>query len=151
VIYVPVTRELFWGNVSELAAFKIIVPEGKEEDILAGASHIQPHKEKGKIRIVGSRSHMNQATVNYIEKIKEEYNTEVEIVAKGSSLKFCLLAEGKADVYPRFAPTMEWDTAAGHAICRAVGLNVMDQTTGEEMKYNRKELLNNHFLVSNLV
>ena len=74
----------------------------------------------------------------------------MEIVSRGSSLQFCLVAEGLADVYPRFAPTMEWDTAAGQAICKAVGLQVIDKETGEEMKYNRKNLLNNYFLVSNL-
>jgi len=100
--------------------------------------------------VVGSRSHMNEGTLDYIESIKEEFEKEVEIVSRGSSLKFCLVAEGLADVYPRFAPTMEWDTAAGQAICKAVGLQVIDKKTGEEMKYNRKNLLNNYFLVSNL-
>ncbi|HBC03148.1 MAG TPA: 3'(2'),5'-bisphosphate nucleotidase CysQ, partial [Aequorivita sp.] len=72
---------------------------------------------------------------------------EVEIVSKGSSLKFCLVAEGLAQLYPRFAPTMEWDTAAGHAICNAVGISVIDQTTGKNMQYNKPNLLNNYFLV----
>ncbi|MCB0425548.1 MAG: 3'(2'),5'-bisphosphate nucleotidase CysQ, partial [Mangrovimonas sp.] len=73
---------------------------------------------------------------------------EVEIVSKGSSLKFCLVAEGKADVYPRFAPTMEWDTAAGQAICNAVGLKVTSNETKEPLEYNKKNLLNPWFLVS---
>ncbi|PAM93545.1 hypothetical protein B4N84_17370 [Flavobacterium sp. IR1] len=73
----------------------------------------------------------------------------VDIVSKGSSLKFCLVAEGAAYVYPRFAPTMEWDTAAGQAICGAVGLKVVVRKTGEPIRYNREDLLNQHFLVSN--
>ena len=111
---------------------------------------IRPSKETDKIKVVGSRSHMNQDTLDYIENLKSKYNKEVEIVSTGSSLKFCLVAEGKADVYPRFAPTMEWDTAAGQAICNAVGLNVIDRGTSKELKYNRENLLNNYFLVSNL-
>ena len=75
---------------------------------------------------------MNQDTLDYISNLEKE-NKEVEIVSKGSSLKFCLVAEGKADVYPRFAPTMEWDTAAGDAICRAVGLKVIAQDTQQEL------------------
>ncbi len=63
---------------------------------------------------------------------------QVEIVSKGSSLKFCLVAEGNADVYPRFAPTMEWDTAAGQAICNAVGLKVISQETNEPYYTIRK-------------
>jgi len=58
-----------------------------------------------------------------------------------------LVADGTADVYPRFAPTMEWDTAAGHAICKAVGLEVIDQNTKKPMVYNRENLLNPYFLV----
>ena len=97
--------------------------------------------------VVGSRSHMNQDTLDYIETL-EKQNKKVEVVSKGSSLKFCLVAEGKADVYPRFAPTMEWDTAAGHAICKAVGLKVIAQDTQKELQYNKENLLNPYFLVT---
>ncbi len=100
-----------------------------------------------KARVVGSRSHMNQDTLDYID-ILEKQNKTVEVVSKGSSLKFCLVAEGKADVYPRFAPTMEWDTAAGHAICNAVGLKVIAQDTQKELQYNKEDLLNPYFLVA---
>jgi 3'(2'), 5'-bisphosphate nucleotidase len=71
----------------------------------------------------------------------------VEIVSKGSSLKFCLVAEGEAHIYPRYAPTMEWDTAAGHAICQAAGVQVIDVTTNEPLKYNKENLLNPYFIV----
>jgi 3'(2'), 5'-bisphosphate nucleotidase len=70
------------------------------------------------------------------------------LISKGSSLKLCMVAEGTADAYPRFAPTMEWDTAAGQAVCEASGCDVVDQRTGETMRYNREELLNAWFLVS---
>ena len=72
---------------------------------------------------------------------------KVDIVSKGSSLKFCLVAEGKADVYPRFAPTMEWDTAAGQAICEAVGLQVISKETDKPLLYNKENLLNPWFIV----
>ena len=70
------------------------------------------------VKVVASRSHMNPETEEYIGKLRE-LNRHVDLVSKGSSLKMCLVAEGSADVYPRFAPTMEWDTAAGDAIARA--------------------------------
>ena len=150
VIYVPVTGELYVGDVEVNSAKKCIVRSSEElEEKLSGAQKLTPATSKEKIRIVGSRSHMNDATVAYIEDLRAEYKKEVEMVAKGSSLKFCIVAEGEADVYPRFAPTMEWDTAAGQAICKAVGLKVIDKRTGEEMLYNREDLLNSYFLVSN--
>ena len=67
---------------------------------------------------------------------------------KGSSLKLCLVAEGKADSYPRFAPTMEWDTAAGQAICEHSGFKVIDVLTNETLLYNKPKLINNWFIVN---
>jgi 3'(2'), 5'-bisphosphate nucleotidase len=90
---------------------------------------------------------MNQDTLNFIEKLERD-GKKNEIVSKGSSLKFCLVAEGNADVYPRFAPTMEWDTAAGQAICNAVGFEVISKETNKQLMYNKKNLLNPWFLVS---
>ena len=90
---------------------------------------------------------MNQETIDFVEAIKKE-GKETELVSKGSSLKFCLVAEGNADVYPRYAPTMEWDTAAGQAICKAVGFEVISYETKKPLLYNRENLLNSWFLVS---
>lgn len=150
VIYVPAKNELYIGDVSSQKSYKGIIEEFAFEFKESDFNEIRPSVIVDKIRVVGSRSHMNQDTLDYIEELKRKYKKEVEIVSKGSSLKFCLVAEGKADVYPRFAPTMEWDTAAGDAICNAVGLRVIDRETSESMKYNRENLLNNYFLVSNL-
>ena len=83
-------------------------------------------------------------TCNYDGKKKNK----TKIVSKGSSLKFCLVAEGEAEIYPRFAPTMEWDTAAGQAICQAVGVKVIDNKTQLPLRYNKENLLNSNFLVS---
>jgi 3'(2'), 5'-bisphosphate nucleotidase len=69
------------------------------------------------------------------------------LVSKGSSLKFMLLARGHADIYPRFAPTMEWDTAAAHAIVNRLGLKVLQKGSDAELQYNKQDLLNPHFLV----
>lgn len=148
VIYVPVTKELFVGLVEEKKSYKLMWNEQKDfDENFKEAKTLNPTNAE-KIRVVGSRSHMNEDTEKFIEELKTKQSKDVEIVSKGSSLKFCLVAEGLADVYPRFAPTMEWDTAAGQAICEAVGLQVIDQNTQKPMVYNRENLLNNHFLVS---
>ena len=67
----------------------------------------------------------------------------LDLISKGSSLKLCLVAEGKADIYPRFAPTMEWDTAAGHALIRAAGGTIIDNNTGKTLLYNTKNNFKN--------
>lgn len=148
VIYIP-AKELLYYTDSVGAYRQKVNPDVKSFNH-SNSERIEPKDGTEKIRVVGSRSHMNDETKNYISNLEKKYNKETLVISKGSSLKFCLVAEGKADVYPRFAPTMEWDTAAGHAICRAVGLKVVDQQTKHEMVYNQKELLNNYFLVSKL-
>ena len=89
---------------------------------------------------------MSKETELYIEEMKKLHGS-VEILSRGSSLKICMIAEGKADVYPRYAPTMEWDTAAGHAIAKYAGFDVLQFKTEKEVKYNKKNLLNPWFIV----
>jgi len=150
VIYMPVTKTIYLANVNRNEAFKMQLEthDTSTENVFKNASALKP-KSKGSniVQVVGSRSHMNQETLDFVETIKKE-GKEVEVVSKGSSLKFCLIAEGNADVYPRFAPTMEWDTAAGQAICNAVGIDVISQETKEQLLYNKENLLNPWFLVS---
>ena len=149
VIYVPVTRELYYADVQDGKAYKTLLDKdhGLQGALFEDKDAIMPGQlSNGTFRVVGSRSHMNDDTLHYIDGVRADYE-DVEIVSKGSSLKFCLVAEGKADVYPRFAPTMEWDTAAGHAICRAVGLKVTSQASKKELQYNKEDLLNPYFLV----
>lgn len=147
VIYVPVTKELYFTNAESSKSFKCTVDDATEETIhliVNSASEIHPLSDKTPpVKVVGSRSHLNDDTKNFMDAI----SGDVEIVSKGSSLKFCLVAEGKAHVYPRFAPTMEWDTAAGHAICEAVGVRVVQEKSGEPLRYNKENLLNPYFLV----
>jgi 3'(2'), 5'-bisphosphate nucleotidase len=97
-------------------------------------------------KVVGSRSHVSSETEKYYADLMKEKN-EIEFVSMGSSIKICLVAEGVADVYPRFAPTMEWDTAAGHAIAKYANKKLIDLETEQEMVYNRSNLRNNWFIV----
>ena len=95
--------------------------------------------------IVGSRSHASPETDAFVEEQRKKYGA-VDFVAAGSSLKFTLIAEGKANVYPRFAPTMEWDTAAGQVIVEQAGGNMMEWPSKNKIVYNREELRNGWFL-----
>jgi 3'(2'), 5'-bisphosphate nucleotidase len=83
----------------------------------------------------------------FIDGLKKQHG-EIDFKSSGSSIKLCLIAEGTADVYPRFAPTMEWDTAAGQAICEISGKSVIDYSTNKPLLYNKQTLLNNWFIVS---
>lgn len=94
------------------------------------------------INIVASKSHLDAKTSNFINKFKQ--NNKVNIVNVGSSLKICYLAEGKADIYPRFGPTMEWDTCAAHVVLNESGGKILSDT-GITLKYNKDNLLNPYF------
>lgn len=150
VIYAPALETLYIGNVTEQKAFKAVVPPELHqwEQVQGRLEVIGPKRLTGQVRVVGSRSHMNEETKKFLDDLTRDTNA-VQIVQRGSSLKFCLVAEGEADTYPRFGPTMEWDTAAGQAICEAVGLKCLLKETGEPMTYNRENLLNAHFIVAN--
>lgn len=99
-------------------------------------------KEGEKTRVVASKNHLNKETEEFIKKLGE-----TEFVSIGSSLKFCLIAEGKADIYPRLGLTSEWDTAAAHAIMKVIGKKVLIYGSEEELKYNKEDLLNPWFVV----
>ena len=149
VIYVPVTKELYFADVSKKITLKSVLSDHKVniENLVSNSVEIKSSSSNLElIKVVGSRSHMNEETQNFVDSLKNKFD-QVEIVSKGSSLKFCLVAEGKADVYPRFAPTMEWDTAAGQAICEAVGIEVISKETEKPLLYNKKNLLNPWFKV----
>ena len=149
VIYVPVSRELYYGDVEAGRAFKTVVDENHQVSgtLFKDSDRIYPAAAPDKIlKVVGSRSQMNTETEAYISQMQDLYE-DIEIVSKGSSLKFCMVAEGKAHVYPRFAPTMEWDTAAGSAIVEAAGFKVVVGGTEDPLLYNKENLLNPYFLV----
>ena len=135
VVYAPALNETYYGSKSE-GAFK-------DNNKLPIKDNTNPEKS---LTVVASRSHLSPETVDFINDLKQ--NTEhVESISKGSSLKLCLVAEGKADYYPRLAPTMEWDTAAAHAICNTAGKKVVRHDNGEELTYNKENLLNPWFVV----
>lgn len=140
VVYVPVTNETYYAQQG-LGAFKMSA-NGEEQKI----QNKQYYKDEKSVVVVASRSHMTQEVLDFVEDLKAQ-GKEVEFLSSGSSLKFCLVAEGKAHVYPRLAPTMEWDTAAAHAICLGAGKNVLVYETKEALKYNREDLLNPWFIV----
>jgi len=148
VIFVPVTGELYFSS-KEMGAFKVGVNlESFDVDsLIEKASKIPFERDDKTFTIVASRSHMSPETETYVQEMRDIHGA-VNLISKGSSLKLCMVAEGQADCYPRFAPTMEWDTAAGQAICEHAGFQVIDWSTKENMLYNREELLNAWFLVS---
>lgn len=136
VIYVPVKQQLYYGIVGEGAT--------KEEDGVRSSLPL-PAGERA-FTVVASRSHLSAETADFIDNLRREH-PDLELVSSGSSLKICLVAEGRADIYPRHAPTMEWDTAAGDAIARAAGREVVDATTDEPLRYNKEDLHNPWFVV----
>ncbi len=149
VIYVPVSHVLYVGWVG-IGAYKLKLSDPfhpvSYRDVAVVGEKLPIIRHSTEYRIVGSRSHQSPDTAAFIKKRKQLYKT-VRLVSMGSSLKICLVAEGQADVYPRFAPTMEWDTAAGHAIVKASGKSITDWMTKAEMEYNKPNLLNNWFVV----
>ncbi len=98
------------------------------------------------IKVVASKSHLNKETEEFINNLKK--NHEVETLNIGSSLKFCLVAEGEAHIYPRFGPTMEWDTCAPQIIAEESGADVCIAENSQPLEYNKKNLLNPFFIVS---
>lgn len=149
VIYAPVLDTFYYG-MEGLGAFKLEqaskVDISSEKDLVEKSSRLPEIKESEVINVVASRSHMSEDTQKFIDGLKTEDN-KVDVVSAGSSLKFCLVAEGKANYYPRYAPTMEWDTGAGQAIVEAAGGKVTRYEEGERFFYNRENLKNGWFLV----
>ena len=143
---IPAQGLIYWGSL-EGGAWK------KEIDCSNGGGRITDIGELGKIlkkggvtRIVASRSHMDARTDEFIKKNYVEKGLNIDILNVGSSMKILWIAENKADVYPRLAPTMEWDTCAAHAILNACGgvLELVDK--GDELIYNKCNLLNPYFI-----
>lgn len=158
VIFSPAYKDIYF-SLKNTGAFKInrhdFIPfiekikKSKFEDLLRVAKQLPLIQGKENYVVVASRSHMSSETYYHIEDIKNHYS-KVDIVNTGSSIKLCWVAEGIADEYPRFGPTMEWDTAAGHAILSEAGCVLIDLKTNASMVYNRETLLNNWFIAKRL-
>ena len=147
VILAPDSGVLYFSE-KNIGAFKSTtnLDYFNPENLLAEALPLPLNHENKAYTVVVSRSHLSKETKAYVENLKAKHG-EVKFISKGSSLKLCMVAEGMANCYPRFAPTIEWDTAAGQAICEAAGFQVIDFKTKKSMIYNRKDLLNNWFIV----
>ena len=148
VVFAPVLNDLYWGD--ENGAYKIQL----QADWISKGTHALiaelnapklPIGSPDEFTVVASLSHFSEETERFIKAV-EQKEKAIKLASKGSSLKMCLIAEGSAHLYPRFAPTMEWDTAAGQAIIEAAGGQLYDCMTKRPMCYNRKELLNNSFV-----
>ena len=136
IVYCP-TQNILYYNDHEKNVFK------KTDDILYTLDKRNSINESDEgLRIVVSRSHMSDETSAYVEKLNNP-----ELISCGSSLKFLYIADNKADIYPRFGPTMEWDTAAAHSILNALDIQVINLETGRELSYNKENLLNPYFII----
>ncbi len=140
IVHVPVSSTSYFGGTAVSAAWKRV---GDEEPVrLSTNDHLA---NADKLRLVASRRHRGELLDRLIKQIETRFS-DVAVVSMGSSLKLCLLAEGSADLYPRLAPTSEWDTAAAHAILCAIGGDVLT-TEFQPLRYNQKDdILNPHFL-----
>jgi len=145
IVYTPVLDKLFYGGTALNGSWLEVNNEPKQ---LSSRSDETLDSLKGtfNVRIVASRSHRNQDTDDFINSCNHP-----EIVSMGSSLKFLVVAEGKADIYPRFAPTMEWDTAAADGVLRGLGYKTCqverNQPTNKPLVYNKENLLNPYFIL----
>ncbi len=138
VVFVPVTEKLYSAIQGQGAYLE---QAGKKQKLKSNKIAL----DQPELKVVASRSHLNEDTQAFLDSLSDP-----QIVSMGSSLKLLAVAEGKADVYPRFAPTMEWDTAAAHAVVEESGAKVIEKTEKTSLKYNKKNLLNPNFIVLNL-
>ncbi len=135
IVHAPVLNTTWHGSIDDGS---FIVENNNKKSINATAP-----KENSSVKVVSSRSHSNNPKLeNFLSTIKK-----YELVKMGSSIKICLVADGSAHFYPRFGPTMEWDTAAAHAVVKFAGGNILNLNTDKELTYNKENLLNPEFLV----
>lgn len=147
VIYAPATGELYVG-ITEIGAWKLSNPtlDCCFQSIQSSGEKLPQPINSNDYTVVVSRSHMNRETEKYIENLRHKHE-RINLLCKGSSLKICMVAEGAAHVYPKIGKTMEWDTAAGHAIAKAVGKNIFRTDLKTELTYNKENLQNPNFIV----
>lgn len=169
VVYVPDRDTLYFAS-TEIGAYKadahqiaeLLIGQKERSDQLAGLSASEPGPRLKNLMglstilpvnqspnrpytIAGSRSHATPELEAFVAQKRREQG-EVEFISAGSSLKLCLVAEGRADIYPRTGPTMEWDTAAGQAVVECSGGKVYKYDTEEPLGYNKENLLNPWFV-----
>ena len=135
IVYCPTFQTLYWNDPKSGSYKKHI------DKIVKLEKRKKINFKDPNLRVVTSRSHMNKETEDFLKKLKKP-----KIVAVGSSLKILFVAENKADVYPRYGPTMEWDTAAAHAIANGSNVKLFKTSYKKEISYNKKNLLNPFFI-----
>jgi len=143
IVAMPVRNAVLFGGPLLGGSFRL--DNSSADSNIARATPL-PRKRDGAYTVLVSSSNTNEDTAAFVQRLRD-FHPDLRVWPVGSAVKFCLLAEGMADAYVRFSPCMEWDTAAGHALVKGVGFDLTDQETGEEMRYNRKRLLNNSFIV----
>jgi 3'(2'), 5'-bisphosphate nucleotidase len=148
VIYAPILNDLYF-SLDGMGAFKVKVDLDNYsfDSLIEQGIQLPIDRQENIYTIVASRSHLSTQTQEFIDDMKSKHG-DIHMISKGSSLKLCMVAEGLADCYPRFAPTMEWDTAAGQAICSASGFKLIDWQSKSVLKYNRPNLRNDWFIVN---
>jgi len=158
VVYAPLPDLLYFawsaGGSYRLKGFAALASR-IPEDLPGRATRLQAKRpfafdKQQKVEtltVIASRSHRGPHFTAYVRKLKRLYAEKVEILTSGSALKPCLVADGSADIYPRFGPTMEWDTAAPHVVVREVGKRMACMESGVELAYNKESLVNPSFLV----
>ena len=148
VVYSPILGEVYF-NINSNSAYKAKINSllnfENFTEFLNNSKKINPKEVSDNITIAASRSHLNEKTQNFINFVNDNSKKSVNIINRGSAFKICLVAEGYAQIYPRFGPTSEWDTAAGHAILNAVGGKIISLDTLQEIEYNRENILNSDF------
>ncbi|MEG1644071.1 MAG: 3'(2'),5'-bisphosphate nucleotidase CysQ [Bacteroidales bacterium] len=148
VIYIPVKQILYFGTEGK-GSFKTTDAEisNGAEEIIARGIRMPIEDKKRPFTIIASRSHLTPETELFIEKERLKH-PELTTISAGSSIKICLVCEGSADIYPRFAPTMEWDTAAGDGIARSMGLQCTTTNGHTPLTYNKENLTNPWFIIT---
>jgi len=141
VIYVPFTKELYYG-IKDIGAFKhtLNVHDFNFESFLDDKRKIKSNLDSKQISIVVTRSRFYGKTKKFVERMQKTHSS-VKLIRRGSSLKYCLMAEGKANFFPRFGVVHEWDTAAGQAIAEAAGCCMIGVKNKDKVKYNKKRLI----------
>jgi 3'(2'), 5'-bisphosphate nucleotidase len=158
VVYVPVTDTLYFADhglgafmMSGCLAAGVVSgnadPKAGLDDLIAASTRLPaPRDPPRPFTVMGSRSHGTPELAAYVAAMRKKHG-DVDFISAGSSLKICKVAEGKADIYPRLGPTMEWDTAAGQSIAVGSGARVVRHDSGEPLAYNKADLLNPWFIV----
>lgn len=147
-LYAPALDRLYfaWPGGGAYRQEQATAKAGAAYERALSAQRLPMPQQRSAFTIVASRSHPSPETEAFIARMERKHGA-VALASMGSALKICLVAEGAADAYPRYAPTMEWDTAAGHAIANEAGRQLIDITTGAPMRYNKASLVNNWFIV----